>query len=77
MGPKQTWKFLYNKEIHKKKKKMKRKSMDWEKIFANNVTNKGLISKAEKQLINSIPSKNNNNPIKNWPEHRTRHFSKK
>ena len=21
MGPKQTWKFLYNKEIHKKKKK--------------------------------------------------------
>ena len=27
--------------------------MDWEKIFANNVTNKGLISKAEKQFINS------------------------
>ena len=51
--------------------------MDWEKIFANNVTNKGLISKAEKQLINSIPSKNNNNPIKNWPEHLNRHFSKK
>ena len=30
---------------------MKRKSIDWEKIFANNVTDKGLISKAEKQLI--------------------------
>ena len=31
--------------------KMKRQSMDWEKIFANNVTNKGLISKIYKQLI--------------------------
>ena len=27
------------------------KPMDWEKIFANNVINKGLISKIYKQLI--------------------------
>ena len=31
--------------------KMKRQPMDWEKIFANNVTNKGLISKIYKQYI--------------------------
>ena len=30
--------------------KMKRQPMDWEKIFANNATNKGLISKIYKQL---------------------------
>ena len=30
---------------------MKKKSMDWKKIFANNATDKGLISKAEKPLI--------------------------
>ena len=29
---------------------MKRKSTDWEKIFANDATNKSLISKIYKQL---------------------------
>ena len=31
--------------------KMKRQPMGWEQIFANNATNKGLISKIYKQLI--------------------------
>ena len=31
--------------------KMKRQPTDWEKIFANDVTNKGLVSKVYKQLI--------------------------
>ena len=31
--------------------KMKRKPTDWEKIFANDVTDKGLISKIYKQFI--------------------------
>ena len=31
--------------------KMKRQPMDWEKIFVNDVTDKGLISKIYKQLI--------------------------
>ena len=31
--------------------KMERQPMEWEKIFANDVTNKGLISKIKKQLI--------------------------
>ena len=30
---------------------MKRQLTEWEKIFANDVTNKGLISKIYKQLI--------------------------
>ena len=30
---------------------MKRQPMEWEKIFANDVTDKGLISKIYKQLI--------------------------
>ena len=30
---------------------MKRQPMDWKKIFANDETNKGLISKIYKQLI--------------------------
>ena len=31
--------------------KTKRQPTDWEKIFANDVTNKGLVSKVYKQLI--------------------------
>ena len=31
--------------------KMKRQPTEWEKIFANNTTDKGLISKIHKQLI--------------------------
>ena len=32
-------------------KKMKKEPTDWEKIFANDVTDKGLISKIHKQFI--------------------------
>ena len=31
--------------------KMKRQSTEWEEIFANDVTNKGLVSKIYKQLL--------------------------
>ena len=31
--------------------KTKRQPTDWEKIFANNVTDKGLVSKIYKQLV--------------------------
>ena len=48
--------------------KMKRQSIEWEKIFANDATLKDLISKIYKQLIqlnnNNDNNKNNNNKTK-------------
>ena len=38
--------------------KMKRLPMEWEKIFASDATNKGLISKIHKQLIELNKNKN-------------------
>ena len=37
--------------------KTKRQPSEWEKIFANEATDKGLISKIYKQLISSISKK--------------------
>ena len=39
--------------------------MDWEKIFANDVTNKGLISKIFNSPYNSVSKKKNHPKIKN------------
>ena len=51
----QTYTLLYSKENHTQNK---RQPTDWEKIFANDVTNKGLISTIYKQL-----TQQKNNPI--------------
>jgi len=48
MGPNETYKLFTAKEITNK---MKRQPMDWEKILANDATNKDLISKIYKQVI--------------------------
>ena len=49
--------------------------MEWEKIFANDATDKGLIFKIYNNSYHSI-AKNPNNPIEKWEENLNRHFSK-
>ena len=55
--------------------KVKRQPSEWEKIIANETTNKGLISKIYKQLI-QLNNRKTNNPIKTWEKDLNRHFSK-
>ena len=54
---------------------MKAQASEWEKIIANETTDKGLISKIYKQLI-QLNTRKTNNPIKKWEKDSKRHFSK-
>ena len=55
--------------------KMKRQSSEWDKMKANETTDKGLISKTYKQLI-QLNTRRKINPIKRWEKDLNRHFSK-
>ena len=55
--------------------KVKRQPSEWEKIIANETTDKGLISKMYKQLI-QLNARKANNPIKKCRKDLNRYFAK-
>ena len=54
---------------------MKRQPSEWEKIIANEATDKQLISKIYKQLL-QLNSRKINDTTKKWVKELNRHFSK-
>ena len=72
------WEFIRLKSFCKAKEtriKTKRQPTNWEKIFENHISNRGLIFIIYKELT-LLNNKKANNPIKKWAEEMNRYFSK-
>ena len=61
--------------VKKTVSQMKRQPSEWEKITANETTDKELISNIYKQLI-QLNARKTNKPLKKWEKDLKRHFSK-
>lgn len=55
-------------------KRLKRQSTDWEKISANDISNKELVSRICKE-VPKPNSKETNSPIRKWAKYINRHFT--
>ena len=72
------WDFIKIKNVCTAKEtinKTKRQPMEWEKLFAINVSDTGLVSKIYKELL-KLNTQKTNDPVKKWSEDMNRHFSK-
>ena len=72
------WDLIKPKSFHTAKEtisKVKRQPSEWEKIIANETTDKRFISKIYTQII-QLNARKTNNPIKKWEKDLNRHFSK-
>ena len=69
------WNLIKLKSFCTVKETISKVKRQWEKIIANETTDKGLISKTYKQLI-QLNARKTNNPVKMWGKDLNRHFSK-
>ena len=68
-------KFLFLIKIKDIINRIKSQPTEWEKIFENQISGKGLISRIYRKFL-KLKNKQTNNAIKKWAEDLNRHFSK-